>query len=75
MFVSGSGDNTIQCYDPNMTYNSSTQTLTVKAVNGTAAKAAQDAAGNVIADTYETKANVDTFMNGCTVSAVTALWN
>lgn len=75
VFVSGSGDNTIQCYDPNMTYNSSTQTLTVKAVNGTATKATQDAAGNVIADTYETKANVDTFMSGCTVSTVTALWN
>lgn len=75
VFVSGSGDNTIQCYDPSMTYNSATQTLTVKAINGTAAKAAQDAAGNVIADTYETKANVDTFMNGCTVSTVTALWN
>lgn len=75
IFVSGSGDNTIQCYDPNMTYNSSTQTLTVKAVNGTAAKASRDAAGNMITDTYETKANVDTFMNGCTVSTVTALWN
>lgn len=75
VFVSGSGDNTIQCYDPNMTYNSSTQTLTVKAVNGTATKATQDAAGNVIVDTYETKANVDTFMSGCTVSAVTTLWN
>ena len=75
VFVSGSGDNTIQCYDPNMTYNSATQTLTVKAVNGTATKATQDAAGNVIVDTYETKANVDTFMSGCTVSAVTALWN
>lgn len=75
VFVSGSGDNTIQCYDPNMTYNSSTQTLTVKAVNGTAAKASRDAAGNIITDTYETKANVDAFMNGCTVSAVTALWN
>lgn len=75
VFVSGSSDNTLQCYDPNMTYNSSTQTLTVKAVNGTATKATQDAAGNVIADTYETKANVNTFMSGCTVSAVTALWN
>lgn len=52
VFVSGSGDNTIQCYDPSMTYNSATQTLTVKAINGTAAKATQDADGNAIADTY-----------------------
>lgn len=74
VFVSGSGDNTIQCYDPSMTYNSATQTLTVKAINGTAAKAAQDAAGNVIADTYETKANVNEFMDSCTEDEIKKLW-
>lgn len=56
-------------------------TVTVGTINGTlngnaetATQAAQDAAGNVIEDTYETKANATAFLDGCTDTAINKLW-
>lgn len=39
-----------------------------------ATKAAQDASGKIITDTYETIANATTFMDGCTEKAINKLW-
>lgn len=40
----------------------------------TATKATQDASGNIIADTYETKVDAAAFSDGCTDEAINKLW-
>lgn len=56
-------------------FNAVTATTFTGDLKGTATKATQDAAGNVIADTYETKANTAAFLDGCTDEAINGLWS
>lgn len=58
----------------NGTGASGTWGISITGNASTATKATQDASGNIIIDTYETKANVDDFMNNCTEDEIKKLW-
>lgn len=56
-------ENDQRAYDTDFTYNAYTKTLKVQNLDGTASKAISDGNGNVIADTYATKAEAGTSSN------------